>query len=284
MGSTFRWILGLVLLAVAGFFAWKYFAGGGPSIAFAPIGDSYSSRVDFAELERLHPLTAEDRAKITPENITKLNQEQLDQIYGRISSGPIPNGFYRGDLLFTRGVTGRTRINEIIGEGLKGSVAGLQVHKLEALGRALWKGKHFYHDQRVLRNRIEHLDLLKEFFPDPADQARLTASSGEPLYFPAKLYCGQSLLDSRRESVIIDYAFTDELDGYRAVPDKLAGREGLTIRDEIRMIRPGFYLGRAYASNTFLLNFFLYNEEVAKAGGTAANECWSGPQTLAQAQ
>ena len=33
------------------------------------------------------------------------------------------------------------------------------------------------------------------------------------LLFPAKLYCGQSLLDGRRESVIIDYAFTDELPG-----------------------------------------------------------------------
>ena len=35
LGETAFWI-GLVLLAVAGFFAWKYFGGGGPSIAFAP--------------------------------------------------------------------------------------------------------------------------------------------------------------------------------------------------------------------------------------------------------
>ncbi len=63
------------------------------------------------------------------------------------------------------------------------------------------------------------------------------------LLFPAKLYCGQSLLDGRRESVIIDYAFTDELPGYREHPDSLGGRKGLRIRDEIRMVRPGFYLG-----------------------------------------
>ena len=43
------------------------------------------------------------------------------------------------------------------------------------------------------------------------------------LLFPAKLYCGQSLLDGRRESVIIDYAFTDELPGYREIPTRSAG-------------------------------------------------------------
>ena len=32
------------------------------------------------------------------------------------------------------------------------------------------------------------------------------------------------------------------------------------------MIRPGFYLGRAYANKIFLLNFMLYNAEVADAG------------------
>ncbi len=32
------------------------------------------------------------------------------------------------------------------------------------------------------------------------------------------------------------------------------------------MIRPGFYLGRAYANKVFLLNFMLLNDEVAEAG------------------
>ena len=63
------------------------------------------------------------------------------------------------------------------------------------------------------------------------------------LLFPAKLYCGQSLLDGRRESVIIDYAYNDDLPGYQENPDALAGRNGLRIRDEIRMIRPGLLPG-----------------------------------------
>ena len=103
--------------------------------------------------------------------------------------------------------------------------------------------------------------------------------------FPAKLHCGQSLLDGRRESVIIDYAYTDEIEGYQESPDSLAGRGGLLIRDEIRMVRPGFYLGRAYAHKAFLLNFTLYNADVAEAegtafaeGGTIAEDCWTGEQ------
>ena len=73
------------------------------------------------------------------------------------------------------------------------------------------------------------------------------------LFFPAKVYCGQSLLDARRESIIVDYDYSDEIEDYRASPNSLAGRGGLKIRDEIRMIRPGFYLGRAYTNRMFLL-------------------------------
>jgi hypothetical protein len=105
------------------------------------------------------------------------------------------------------------------------------------------------------------------------------------LLFPAKLYCGQSLVDGRRESVIVDYNYSDEIEGYRKSPDSLAGRGGLRIRDEIRMIRPGFYLGRAYTNRMFLLNFTLFNAEVANrdgpafaAGGPVAEDCWPGEQ------
>src|SRR5206468_11351131 len=74
--------------------------------------------------------------------------------------------------------------------------------------------------------------------------------------FPARLYCGQSLRDSRRESIIIDYSFSDldgDIDDYRPVPDNLAGGAGMRVRDEIRMVRPGFYLGRAYMDGMFAL-------------------------------
>jgi hypothetical protein len=100
------------------------------------------------------------------------------------------------------------------------------------------------------------------------------------------------MLDSRKESVIIDYAFTDEIEGYHEIPDKLGGREGLLIRDEIRMVRPGFYLGRAYMLGSFLLNFTVYNDDAAKAGSDefaktgrpASEDCWTGPQAIASNQ
>ncbi len=261
-----------------------------PPIPFATYGAVYTSKPDFAEVEYRYPLSPEQLTILTPEMVKSYDQEQVDQIYARLTAGPIPDGAYDGDLFFAKGISGKKRLGEILG-GLRGAAANLELDKLTLLGRALWKGKVFYRDQRVLRNRIDHLEFLTEFFPDPSDQAALRelAVNGhtDQLYFPAKLYCGQSLLDSRRESIIIDYAFTDELEGYRATPDKLAGREFLIIRDEIRMVRPGFYLGRAYMADNFILNFTLYNAFVAQAGsafpktGHVAEDCWVGPQRLA---
>ena len=87
--------------------------------------------------------------------------------------------------------------------------------------------------------------------------------------------------------MIIDYAFTDDLPGYREMPDVLAGREGLEIRDEIRMVRPGFYLGRAYIKKVFALNFTLYNKAVADkesptfvSSGSMTEDCWVGNQRM----
>ena len=281
--------VGAVVIALAGGCS----RNRGSDIAFMSYGAEHSSKPDFAEVEHKYPLTPQQRASLTPENIKNFDQEQVDQIYARLTSGPIPDGPHDGDLFFPKGISGHTRISEIVG-GLKGAAAGLEVKKLEILGRALWKGKVFYRDQRLLRNRIDHLELLQEFFPNPAEEARVreisTAGGKDQLYFPAKLYCGQSLLDSRRESIIIDYAFTDEVEGYHEIPDKLAGREGLLVRDEIRMVRPGFYLGRAYSAGSFLLNFTVYYDPAAKAGadqflktGQVTNDCWIGPRRIASA-
>jgi hypothetical protein len=51
------------------------------------------------------------------------------------------------------------------------------------------------------------------------------------------------------------------------------------------MVRPGFYLGRAYAGKAFLLNFTLYSEDIARRDGDAfvktgkvAEDCWGGTQ------
>jgi hypothetical protein len=256
-----------------------------PDIKFAPYVKNYETKMDFAQVEYKYPLSTVDLAKITPENLAALDQEQVDQIYARLAAGPIPDGPFDGKILFPRGSSGKFRTAEIAG-GLTGMALHLKGLELETVGEALWKGKVFYRDERVLRNRIEDLDALKKVGLVEGEPKKLSVGGKETwLLFPAKLYCGQSLFDSRRESVIIDYFFTDEIKGYQEKPDFLAGRRGLRVRDEIRMVRPGFYLGRAYLDKVFGLNFTLYNKEVAERDGEAflktgqvKEDCWTGTQ------
>ena len=259
-----------------------------PDLAWAPYQDDYQTKIDLARLEHELPLSPATLARVTPASLKALDQEQLNQLYARLTAGPIPDGPFGGDLFFPKGASGDVRLSEIVG-GVKGLFLGVGSLKAEVLGRALWKGKVFYRDARVLRNRIDDLAVLKPILGDTGDIKKLTFEGATTwLLFPAKLYCGQSLLDGRRESTIIDYAFTDDIEGYREKPDFLAGRRGLDVRDEIRMIRPGFYLGRAYMHRGFVLNFTLYNAEIAKRDGPAfarsgkvAEDCWAGTQRVA---
>lgn len=257
--------------------------GGKPDIAFAPYGDAYASKPDFAQVEYGYPIPLQELVKVTPKYLAGLNQEQLDQLYARLSSGPIPDGPFDGEIVFPRGSSGKLRAAEIIG-GLKGLGVNFKGKMLETAGEALWKGKVFYRDQKVLRNRIQDLAALRPII-GPGDIPKIDVDGRDAwLLFPAKLYCGQSLIDSRRESIIIDYAFTDEIRGYREKPDFLAGRRGLKVRDEIRMVRPGLYLGRAYMDHAFILNFVLTSKDLDRAGraefetGQIKDDCWSGTQ------
>ena len=257
-----------------------------PDLKFAAAGDAYLQKPDFARVEHEFPLAPSELEKLTPENIANYSQEQVDQIYARLTAGPIPDGAFDGGLFFPKNSRGDRRLAEIVG-GLPGLAVELQSQKLEVLGKHLWRGKVFFRNERVLRNRIEDLSALKPIIDgDLSTIPKIDVNGSKQwLLFPARLYCGQSLLDSRRESIIIDYAFTDELPGYRERPDYLAGRNGFQIRDEIRMVRPGFYLGRAYAGKVFILNFVLYNEDLVERDGAefektgkVAESCWTGTQ------
>ena len=254
-------------------------------LTFAPYGKDYASKPDFARLEYGYPLPRSQRAQLVPSDLAALDQEQIDQIYARLTAGPIPDGPYDGKIVLPRGTRGKLRLAEIAG-GFAGLALHLKGLEIESLGETMWKGKVFYRGERVLRNRIEDLDALRKIGVVEGEPRELTVRDKETwLLFPAKLYCGQSLLDARRESIIIDYFFADEIDGYRERPDFLAGRRGLRVRDEIRMVRPGFYLGRAYLDRGFLLNFTLYNEDIAKRDADAfvksapmQEDCYVGTQ------
>ena len=252
-----------------------------PNIPFAAVdGKGYAGKPDLARVERMYPLTPEQRAALTPESLATLSQEELDQLYARLTAGPIPDGAHQGTVIIGAG-GGLRRLKEILGGGVKGFLADHMVNDIQEAAEALWKGKVFYRDEMVLRNQITNRQKLARLFKADLSKMKTATIEGREvgLLFPAKLYCGQSLLDSRRESVIIDYFFGDEIDGYLPEIDELAGRNGLQIRDEIRMVRPGFYLGRAYVGKIFLLNFPLYNPNAA---GKTGEDCRPGAQQVAQ--
>src|SRR5688572_17674886 len=98
----------VVVAAVAGGW-WWWNQSRRPDVRFASDG------LDFARLDHEYPLSAAEREALTPANLARFSQEQVDQIYGRLTAGPIPDGAYDGDLFFPRGTDSETRLGEIIG-------------------------------------------------------------------------------------------------------------------------------------------------------------------------
>jgi hypothetical protein len=297
--------LGVAIAAVLSDSAWS----APPDIPFVmetyPMNDPDApgkrNYIDFAELEHRFPLTPADRMKITPDNLKELSQEQVDQIYARLPAGPIPDGVYLGGVFFPQGEEGYSRVGEVVG-GIMGRGVTAISDRIERIATYVWKGKAFDRDNMVLRNLIEDRTTLEAIIDDDEDIETIQIprkgffSFFAPartvwLLFPAKLHCGQSLLDGRRESIIIDYAYNDDLEGiFQENPDHWVNRKGLRSRDEIRMVRPGFYLGRAYINRAFILNFTLLNEDVAEAqeapflaGGDVGADCWPDAEQISAA-
>ena len=227
-----------------------------PNVRFAPPG------TDPARLRSEFALTDAERLALTPDSIRRLTQEQIDQLYRRLSSGPIPDGPFRGDLFFPKDANGDARLSDVA-EPVPPLLRNAAAMKLRTIGRLFWKGKVFFRSQMILRNRIEDLAILTPIIGNTDGIQKLTFDGRTTwLLFPAKVSCGESRLDASQRSTVIDYSKGREVEGYRDVPDKLAGPEGLDIRDEIRVIRRGLFLGRAYFGAKFALNFTLLDPTV----------------------
>ena len=84
-----------------------------------------------------------------------------------------------------------------------------------------WQGKVFDPEHGVLRNRITAFGLHAII---------------------AKVYKGESWLD-QKECIVLDYSHTSMVAQW--------------IRDEIRLVAPGVYLGKVYWSNKRLIDFAL---------------------------
>jgi hypothetical protein len=274
------------------------------AIPFAPLVDrsladpdnpAKTFRLDFAEVEAAYPLSRADAATLTPAMLAELSQEEIDQIYARLTAGAMPEGYYASELFFAREGNLHERLEEIVGI-VPGRAAAASLEGLLGLADAVWKGKVFFPDEGIARTPVQDIAPLRLLVDDPDTLASATVPREGPLrlilpadavwlLFPAKVYCGQSLIDGRRESIVVDYNYADEIDGFRARPDALLARGGLALRDEMRMVRPGFYLGRAYVGRMFLMNFTLVNRRVLErdadafaSGAAIAEACWPGEQ------
>jgi hypothetical protein len=236
---------------------------GTPPIRFAPAGtDAARLRSDFA-------LTATERESLTADSLRTLTQDQIDQIYLRLDPGQMPDGPFRGDLFFPRGGNRHAAVGDL-GVSLPARLSAIAAMPIEQLGRALWKGKVFFRSQGVLRNRIDDLAILKPIIKDAGTIPRLTFD-GETtwLLFPAQISCGASLLEPAHRAIVIDYSKGPTIEGYREIPDSLAGADALDIHDEVRLVKAGLYLGRAYFKGRFGLNFTLLKPGADAAGAAA---------------
>src|SRR5437762_12567086 len=75
----------------------------GVDILIPPKTNDYAAKIDFANLERHYPIPKSVLNNLKPENLMSWDLESLDQLYARISSGPIPDGMYSGAVLSSYG-------------------------------------------------------------------------------------------------------------------------------------------------------------------------------------
>jgi hypothetical protein len=136
------------------------------------------------------------------EELLKMSQSQLDELFTNSRPGEIPDGEATGTAIIAPGTTFSPTIAKFI-------------------SLFAWQGKLFDAEKGVLRNKILPLGLSAVI---------------------AKVYKGDSWLDGR-ECIVLDYSDTSLVAHW--------------IRDEIREIGPGTYLGKVYWSRQRLIDFAL---------------------------
>ncbi len=194
-------------------------------------------------------LSREERSAITVDQLMTKSQAELDLLYKQLPTGAHPDGEYKGYVIFDG-----SEDNQI--EHLLGIVSPLGILEsiVKKAGVRIWKGKVFNKEEKILRNRI----LLH-------------------LQYPAHVGCGTSLFDEAKPSIVLDYNGGSTIKGYNPLIDWQMDSKGLGIRDEIRMVRPGLYLGRAYLRGTFALNFVIEKEDEQGKPELWQNLCESVP-------
>jgi hypothetical protein len=193
-----------------------------------------------------------DAGQLTPAVVMQLDQPALDAVYAAAAPGPIPDGTYTATPFVPRPRANADATAELIAR-LPDDASHLPVAQVRAAAAALWRTRVFERGQHLVRARVD---------------------GSEPMY-PGRVQCARSLSDPDGAAILIDYTASDRLPGYREIPDAVTGRAGLRLREEMRALRPGLYLGRAYSSDTLVLNFVLYDDSILRAerrAGDRVNE------------
>lgn len=125
------------------------------------------------------------------------------------------------DEIFTNGSVGDIPDGQAKGTAIVANGTNFSSDIAEFVNVFAWQGKTFDSKHGVLRNRITHFGLNAII---------------------AKVYKGTSWFDNK-ECIVLDYSETS-----------LVAR---WIRDEIRLIQPGLYLGRVYWGKKPLIHFAL---------------------------
>ena len=136
------------------------------------------------------------------QQLLKMSQRQLDELFTSSEPGEIPDGEATGTAIVAPGTMYSPEIARVI-------------------GLFAWQGKIFDATKGVLRNKILPLGFSAII---------------------AKIYKAKSWLDAR-ECIVLDYSETSLVAHW--------------IRDEIREISPGIYLGKVYWGRQRLIDFAL---------------------------
>ena len=136
------------------------------------------------------------------QQLLKMSQAQLDELFTKSAAGKIPDGEAKGTAIIAPG-------------------SSFSANVASWINHFAWQGKVFDAQKGVLKNKILPFGLNAII---------------------AKVYKGPSWLDGN-ECTVLDYSETSLVAHW--------------IRDEIREIGPGLYLGKVYWDKKRLIDFAL---------------------------
>ena len=244
------------------------------------------AKPDFAAVEHDFPLSTAELAKLTPDNIVNYSQEQLDQIYARLTAGPIPDGPFDGNLVFPMGASGDRRLAEIVG-GLPGFAVELKLHRVEdarapAVERQGVLPRRPTAAQSHRRPHGPEADRRR-----PATRWRRSRSTARTSGCSSRRGCTAGRACSTAAASRSSSTTSSPTTCPATARSPTSSPAGTASRCATRSAwsGPASTSAAPTSGRVFLLNFTLYNKDVAERDGaafqktgTVKEDCWPGTQ------